>query len=155
MDQENGLDSAQTSNFIFVSYSHSDSVRVLDSVEQLRSDGLDLWNDWSITAGNSWSDEIAGRIANCKTFLAFLSDGYLKSDNCKKEIQYAIAKSKRIVLVSLENNLDRKSTRLNSSHQIISYAVFCLKKKSETVMSFGRKWCKLLLGRCWILLGVW
>src|SRR5947208_11214415 len=26
-------------------------------------------------------------------------------------------------------DLDRKSTRLNSSHQIISYAVFCLKKK--------------------------
>src|SRR5947208_12144199 len=25
---------------------------------------------------------------------------------------------------------DRKSTRLNSSHQIISYAVFCLKKKN-------------------------
>src|SRR5258708_19054535 len=27
------------------------------------------------------------------------------------------------------DKLDRKSTRLNSSHQIISYAVFCLKKK--------------------------
>src|SRR5258708_10391067 len=27
--------------------------------------------------------------------------------------------------------LDRKSTRLNSSHQIISYAVFCLKKKKH------------------------
>src|SRR5258708_9313483 len=27
--------------------------------------------------------------------------------------------------------VDRKSTRLNSSHQIISYAVFCLKKKHE------------------------
>src|SRR5258708_22836820 len=27
---------------------------------------------------------------------------------------------------------DRKSTRLNSSHQIISYAVFCLKKKKES-----------------------
>src|SRR5207244_11579569 len=27
---------------------------------------------------------------------------------------------------------DRKSTRLNSSHQIISYAVFCLKKKKQT-----------------------
>src|SRR5947208_10756967 len=26
---------------------------------------------------------------------------------------------------------DRKSTRLNSSHQIISYAVFCLKKKNN------------------------
>src|SRR5258708_17965383 len=27
--------------------------------------------------------------------------------------------------------VDRKSTRLNSSHQIISYAVFCLKKKNN------------------------
>src|SRR5258708_14956783 len=30
---------------------------------------------------------------------------------------------------------DRKSTRLNSSHQIISYAVFCLKKKKQTTKS--------------------
>src|SRR5947208_9648077 len=29
--------------------------------------------------------------------------------------------------------LDRKSTRLNSSHQIISYAVFCLKKKKKKI----------------------
>src|SRR5574344_2999142 len=29
--------------------------------------------------------------------------------------------------------LDRKSTRLNSSHQIISYAVFCLKKKKKEI----------------------
>src|SRR5947208_13196824 len=28
---------------------------------------------------------------------------------------------------------DRKSTRLNSSHQIISYAVFCLKKKNQSL----------------------
>src|SRR5260221_10752372 len=28
--------------------------------------------------------------------------------------------------------LDRKSTRLNSSHTVISYAVFCLKKKKNT-----------------------
>src|SRR5258708_21620543 len=31
--------------------------------------------------------------------------------------------------------LDRKSTRLNSSHQIISYAVFCLKKKKRLTIS--------------------
>src|SRR5689334_24015812 len=29
--------------------------------------------------------------------------------------------------------LDRKSTRLNSSHSSISYAVFCLKKKNKTI----------------------
>src|SRR5258708_20950015 len=32
-------------------------------------------------------------------------------------------------LADFGDYLDRKSTRLNSSHQIISYAVFCLKKK--------------------------
>src|SRR5699024_12407474 len=32
----------------------------------------------------------------------------------------------------LANYLDRKSTRLNSSHVSISYAVFCLKKKKKT-----------------------
>src|SRR5256885_12141044 len=30
---------------------------------------------------------------------------------------------------------DRKSTRLNSSHLVISYAVFCLKKKKKTASS--------------------
>src|SRR5947208_9502715 len=32
------------------------------------------------------------------------------------------------IAVTGANSVDRKSTRLNSSHQIISYAVFCLKK---------------------------
>src|SRR5438552_12849324 len=32
---------------------------------------------------------------------------------------------------ALQEAQDRKSTRLNSSHQIISYAVFCLKKKNN------------------------
>src|SRR2546422_7946813 len=33
----------------------------------------------------------------------------------------------------LLNHIDRKSTRLNSSHGYISYAVFCLKKKKDDV----------------------
>src|SRR5699024_11566049 len=34
---------------------------------------------------------------------------------------------------------DRKSTRLNSSHVSISYAVFCLKKKKNASLRFGRR----------------
>src|SRR5256885_8602302 len=33
---------------------------------------------------------------------------------------------------------DRKSTRLNSSHLVISYAVFCLKKKTDYFLSYDR-----------------
>src|SRR5438034_3695580 len=35
------------------------------------------------------------------------------------------------VAVLFRNTRDRKSTRLNSSHTVISYAVFCLKKKKK------------------------
>src|SRR5947207_9476872 len=34
--------------------------------------------------------------------------------------------------VLADRDKDRKSTRLNSSHTVISYAVFCLKKKKKT-----------------------
>src|SRR5258708_17537047 len=39
------------------------------------------------------------------------------------------------------NKTDRKSTRLNSSHQIISYAVFCLKKKKKITNIYRNKRC--------------
>src|SRR5260221_1232528 len=44
-------------------------------------------------------------------------------------------------------NIDRKSTRLNSSHTVISYAVFCLKKEEHTseVQSHSDLVCGLLL----------
>src|SRR5207248_4942520 len=38
-----------------------------------------------------------------------------------------------IVAGGTESMSDRKSTRLNSSHRTISYAVFCLKKKTKSI----------------------
>src|SRR5256885_8662244 len=45
--------------------------------------------------------------------------------------------------------IDRKSTRLNSSHLVISYAVFCLKKKKLTVklLSAGGQHCRTFLSK--------
>src|SRR2546430_12450228 len=40
---------------------------------------------------------------------------------------------------------DRKSTRLNSSHSQISYAVFCLKKNTSELQSQSNLVCRLLL----------
>ena len=51
-------------------------------------------------------------------------------------------KNKRPLLVACDvyrpaaiDQIDRKSTRLNSSHALISYAVFCLKKKKPNINS--------------------
>src|SRR5690554_7772759 len=56
-------------------------------------------------------------------------DGFLDIDSFieyVKEIRFAVPD----LTVTIED-LDRKSTRLNSSHVRISYAVFCLKKKKK------------------------
>src|SRR2546421_8017337 len=43
-------------------------------------------------------------------------------------------------VMSREQPLDRKSTRLNSSHDQISYAVFCLKKKNDASLTHRCPW---------------
>src|SRR6266481_6474266 len=51
-------------------------------------------------------------------------------DPCRTEKQRR--QPRRVVLENCGQPGDRKSTRLNSSHSSISYAVFCLKKKKKT-----------------------
>src|SRR5689334_24839706 len=65
------------------------------------------------------------------------------SDVCSSDLMYAAVESRGReiatlralgyggVPIALSVLLDRKSTRLNSSHSSISYAVFCLKKKKK------------------------
>src|SRR3712207_9172246 len=49
------------------------------------------------------------------------------------EIDLPSLHSLEIVTGGLRRHVDRKSTRLNSSHANISYAVFCLKKKKNKI----------------------
>src|SRR2546430_5491867 len=58
--------------------------------------------------------------------------------NGKDAIGFSITKQSDANSVQVADNVkatDRKSTRLNSSHSQISYAVFCLKKKNNTATS--------------------
>src|SRR5438034_6059613 len=57
---------------------------------------------------------------------------YLVSDGTAKPVRWRIRPPSFINLAALPKMAeDRKSTRLNSSHTVISYAVFCLKKKKK------------------------
>src|SRR2546430_3968418 len=57
--------------------------------------------------------------------------------------------------VALGLFLDRKSTRLNSSHSQISYAVFCLKKKKHSHQNLVVHVGLLLAGRAPLRRAVW
>src|SRR2546426_6877472 len=67
---------------------------------------------------------------------ARLSYGELNglSDGCAAWLAArGVVKGDRVALImpNCPQEIDRKSTRLNSSHLVISYAVFCLKKKKQ------------------------
>src|SRR5256885_8814212 len=84
------------------------------------------------------------RSADCQKRIAQLKSRLLT--NAKVQEGDAPAETPQDLIVELEraaselldlikrinktNSADRKSTRLNSSHLVISYAVFCLKKKT-------------------------
>src|SRR5256885_5047994 len=70
-----------------------------------------------------------------------------KNDNDRNpENDDAFCQGRR--LASSFSGLDRKSTRLNSSHLVISYAVFCLKKKKTINKSAGfQPWAMIISSR--------
>src|SRR3712207_7813123 len=50
-----------------------------------------------------------------------------------REVERRDLADRAVAVAAPSEGLDRKSTRLNSSHANISYAVFCLKKKKYTI----------------------
>src|SRR5690242_21428700 len=72
-----------------------------------------------LLGGNEWSPL-------AETLLHFAA----RAEHVAKTIRPALDAGMWVVC----DRLDRKSTRLNSSHMSISYAVFCLKKKNKNII---------------------
>src|SRR5256885_10776752 len=77
------------------------------------------------------------------TYRAWFPDGPHDPDIAVLCIQierveyWDVASSRLVRLWGVLRAVDRKSTRLNSSHLVISYAVFCLKKKNNHYYSLS------------------
>src|SRR5688500_11929201 len=55
----------------------------------------------------------------------------ISADTPGRVVDLAVNEGDRVTQGQFLLQIDRKSTRLNSSHLVISYAVFCLKKKKK------------------------
>lgn len=88
--------------YLFVSYAHKDDAAVLEIISTLQSRGFRVWYDEGIEAGSEWPESIASHLERAQLVLAFLSPAYLRSDNCRKEMHYALTKKKPVINVFLE-----------------------------------------------------
>src|SRR5699024_4274881 len=100
------FDVARDPDHPFVVYANGSTVTVLGTEFNVKADS---------TAGNVQVAVVEGKVS-------------LKKEGAKESASALLTRN-NFGLLDLE---DRKSTRLNSSHVSISYAVFCLKKKKQT-----------------------
>ena len=109
--------------YIFISYSHKDKDKVFDIIKKLVNDGHNIWYDEGIDPGTEWDENIATHIEGCDGFIAFVSENYVSSDNCKDELNFARDLGKDRLLIYLEDvKLPAGMTmRLNRLQAIHSY----------------------------------
>ena len=88
--------------YIFISYAHQDRDRVLPLLAAMTADGFRLWFDEGVDPGTEWDENIAVHIEKSGYFIALISADYLRSENCRDELNYARDLDKRRVLVYLE-----------------------------------------------------
>ena len=109
-------------SYLFISYSHRDAELVYPIIRHMQGLGLRVWFDEGIVPGKEWDDYVAERVLECDAMIAFISPNYLKSSNCRDELNYARDVEKERLLIYLENvkltpGMAMRMNRIQAIHQ--------------------------------------
>ncbi|MBQ4064746.1 MAG: TIR domain-containing protein [Clostridia bacterium] len=124
-------------SYVFISYAHRDSEAVLPCVQTMKQDGIHLWYDEGIEAGSEWPEFIAQKVIGCSKFVLFVSQAYLESQNCKRELNFAISRKKEILSVFLED----VSLSPGMEMQLGTYQAI-YRKRYESMAAFHKAFCR-------------
>jgi TIR domain len=87
--------------YIFVSYSHKDGSSVYSELTWINAQDVNIWYDEGIEAGTEWREELAAAIKNAGLFLYFVTPASVQSENCRKEVSFAVDQKIPIIAVHL------------------------------------------------------
>lgn len=112
----------ENDKFIFISYSHKDSIEVTKVIERMQREGYCIWYDEGIDPGTEWDKNIAEHVENCDYFIAFISKNYISSSNCKDELNFARDLEKKRFLVYIEeidlpSEMKMRLSRIQNIHK--------------------------------------
>lgn len=97
------MGASNNDSYVFISYAHANSDVVLPTVKAMQDSNITLWYDEGIVAGSEWPEFIAEKVVSCTKFVLFVSKAYLQSQNCKRELNFAISRKKEILSIFLED----------------------------------------------------
>jgi hypothetical protein len=128
--------------YIFVSYAHNDARKVYSELSWLHDLGFNLWYDEGIEAGTEWREELAKAIEDAKLVIYFVTSDSVQSENCRKEVNFAVSEHIPIVAIHLEGvelpsrlklTLSDRNTLL-SFYKMWSVAIWLVDLVSNTLM---------------------
>jgi len=119
--------------YIFVSYSHADSSQIYEELNWLQEQRFNLWYDEGIEAGTQWREELAMAIESAKLFVFFVTPNSVQSENCRKELNYALNHQIPILAVHLV------PTNLSSGMDLMLSDIQAILKHEMTVEEYRRK----------------
>lgn len=119
--------------YIFVSYAHANSPQVMEVITHMHSRGYRIWYDEGIEVGSEWPECIASHLAGAHLMLAFISNAYMASDNCRREMHFALSRKIKIINVFLED------TRMTPGMEMQIGNIFALMKQSMSDPVFFQK----------------
>ena len=102
---------------MFVCYAHEDANDVYAEIRDLQSNCVNVWFDEGISPASEWPEALARAISSCATFLYFVSPRSVASENCRREVNFALDQGCHMVVVHLEETTLPDGLRLSLSHR--------------------------------------
>ena len=90
-------------DYLFISYSHKDSEIVIPILEKLEEAGYRIWFDEGIDPGSEWPETIADHLNRASVCVGFITENYLNSQNCRRELNFALKKQIPFLAIMLED----------------------------------------------------
>ena len=92
--------------YVFISYAHKDSDAVFKMIDDLHGKGVRIWYDEGIEVGEKWAQKIASRLRKSAVMIACISPNMTASQNCEREIYYAVKHKIPILPVFLDKVIE-------------------------------------------------
>ena len=119
--------------YIFISYAHADDESVLPLIEEIGSRGYNVWFDDGIEVGSEWQECIARHLEKASLVISFISNAYVRSTNCRKELNFALSRGINVINIYLED------TALTPGIELQISSIFALFKYSMKESIFKDK----------------
>lgn len=89
-------------SYVFVCYAHADAKVVYPELQWLREQGVNVWYDEGIAAGEEFPERLGNAILGASTILFYVSPNSVQSRHCRDEVYFGIDKGKPVLALHID-----------------------------------------------------